>query len=497
MIHRIRPLTSVYRDRLPLMNDLYQLAMAASYYDQGMHEQEAVFNLHFRKLPFGGGFAIASGQSHAIDFMLNHFGFDDSDLTCLDQLRGNDDRPLFKEKFLHYLGDLRFSCTVHMVREGTAVFPYEPMVRVRGPIIQGQLLETPLLTLNNFATLVATKATRVGLSTGVAPFFDFGLRRAQGFDGALIASWAAYVGGAAGTSNVYAFKKFGIPCKGTHAHSWVMSFGKELDAFMAWGQSMSNNCTFLVDTYNTIEGVRNAIKVGQWLREHGIEKWGIRLDSGNLAQLSKIARQMLDDAGFPNAVVFASNDLDEYKIARINFDGGKIGAYGVGTMLITCADQPYLGGVYKLSAIRQPGHDWQYKVKLSEDEIKTSIPGIQQVNRYFHRDGHFLGDVIFDELKSDPINNDFVDMKTGKVVNLHKFAGAGCMWLLEQVFHEGRLVNDSQSFDEIRALRASQVESLPASLKRLKRPGRYPVYLESNLHGIRRSLVESARREAA
>ena len=313
----------LYGHSLALLTDLYELTMAYGYWKLGMAEREAVFHLSFRKQPFGGGFSVACGLHDAIEY-LHRFRFDAADLEYLSTLKGNDGNPLFDGGFLDYLARFEFKCDVDAMPEGTAVFAYEPLVRVTGPILQAQIVETPLLNLINFQTLIATKAARVCLAAGDEPVLEFGLRRAQGIDGGVTASRAAFVGGCAATSNVLAGKLFGIPVKGTHAHSWVMAFGDELHAFEAYAQALPNNCVFLVDTYDTLHGVKHAVEIGRRLRAQGHEMAGVRLDSGDLAYLSIEARRILDAAGFPNASILASNELDESIITSLRQQGAKI-----------------------------------------------------------------------------------------------------------------------------------------------------------------------------
>ena len=308
-------------DSSVLLTDLYQLTMAYGYWKSHRAHHEAVFHLHFRKPPFGGGYTIAAGLEPVIEW-LQGFHFAPDDLAYLARIPGNDGKPIFEQAFLDHLGRMRLELDIEAVPEGTVVFPHQPLVRVRGPILQGQLLETALLCLVNFNTLIATKAARICQAAGSGPVLEFGLRRAQGLDGALSASRAAHIGGCASTSNVLAGKRYGIPVRGTHAHSWVMSFDDEEAAFEAYAQAMPNNCVFLVDTYDTLAGVRKAIRVGLRLRERGHELVGIRLDSGDLAWLSVEARKLLDEAGFPKALIVASNDLDERTIASIQQQGG-------------------------------------------------------------------------------------------------------------------------------------------------------------------------------
>ena len=388
-------LSSIYGAPLSLLTDLYLLTMAYGYWKTGKADCEAAFHLFYRRNPFKGGFAVAAGLAAAGEF-IEKLRFGPDDLAYLATLAGNDGRTLFEPAFLDYLGRLQWSCDVDAMPEGTLAFPYEPLVRVCGPLVQAQLLEAALLNIINFQTLVATKAARVVMAARGEPVLEFGLRRAQGIDGALSASRAAYLGGCAATSNVLAGRMFGIPVRGTHAHSWVMCFDDELSAFRAYAEAMPNNCVFLVDTYNTLQGVQNAVAVAKELRKTGHELIGVRLDSGDLAYLSIAARKILDEAGFPAAEIVASNELDEQIITSLKDQGAKIGVWGVGTRLATAFDEPALGGVYKLSAIREPGGPWEYKVKLSEQAVKVSNPGILQVRRY-SCGGQAIGDMIFDE----------------------------------------------------------------------------------------------------
>ena len=360
-------------------------------------DREAVFHLTFRRSPFHGGYTIAAGLATAIDYLENS-RFTEADTAYLATLTGNDDRPLFEPAFLDFLRTLQPACDIDAVPEGTVVFPQEPLLRVRGPLLEAQLLETALLNIINFQTLIATKASRLVLAARGEPVLEFGLRRAQGIDGAVSASRAAYIGGCDATSNVLAGQLYGIPVRGTHAHSWVMCHDDELTAFREYAQVMPNNCVFLVDTYDTLQGVRHAVTVGRELRKQGHEMIGIRLDSGDLAYLSIEARRILDEGGFPKAVIVASNDLDERIVETLNDQGAKINVWGVGTRLVTGCDDPALGGVYKLSAVRSNGEAWQYKVKLSEQAAKVSTPGVLQVRRYYSAgDGAPLADAIIDE----------------------------------------------------------------------------------------------------
>lgn len=479
---------------LALLTDLYQLTMACAYWRSGKANQEAVFHLHFRKHPFQGGFTVAAGLAPAIQY-LQSFRFSEDDLAYLAQLTGNDQKPLFDQGFIDHLRDLRFSCDVDAMPEGTVVFPQQPLLRIRGPILQCQLVETALLNIINFQTLVATKAARICLAARGEPVLEFGLRRAQGTDGALSASRAAYIGGCDATSNVLAGRIHGIPVRGTHAHSWVMSFDDEPDAFEAYADALPNNCVFLVDTYDTLDGVRNAVAAGLRLRQRGHEMIGIRLDSGDLASLSIEARRILDEAGFPKAVIVASNDLDEHIIASLKEQGARIAVWGVGTRLVTGHDQPALGGVYKLSAIRQPDGTWSHKVKLSEQAVKISNPGIQQVRRFQDRNG-FIADVIYDVDAGLPEEVTLVDPADP---NRRRRLDPGLLGvdLLTPVFRQGRKVAEPVPLAEVRQRTIRQLARFPAGVRRFLHPHAYPVGLEVGLHNLKTHLILQARERNA
>ncbi len=486
----MQPITELYRHRLTLLTDFYQLTMAYGYWKSGTHTKEAVFNLFFRKVPFSGGFALSCGLTYAIDF-LQHLQFGADDLAYLSTLTGSDGKPLFESAFLDYLGSMEFQCDIDAVPEGTVVFPHEPIMRITGPIMQCQLLETTLLNIINFQTLIATKAARIKEAAGTRPVIEFGLRRAQGVDGALTASWAAHIGGCDFTSNVLAGKVFGIPLKGTHAHSWVMSFDSELEAFQEYAKALPNNCVFLVDTYDTLQGVRNAIEVGRTLAQSGHKLLAIRLDSGDLAYLSQAARELLDQAGLVDTQIIASNDLDENIIASLNLQDAPVGIWGVGTKLVTAYDQPALGGVYKLAAVREPGGQWQHKVKLSEQSVKVSTPGIQQIRR-FRQDGKLIGDAIFEETMppaGECIIVDPLDMTRRKVFSKDTAYND----LLVPIFRSGKLVYDLPDLGAVRQLAQANLSSLHSGSKRLLHPHQYPVGLELHLHDLKTRLIMEAR----
>ena len=367
-----------------LLTDLYQLTMANGYWECGRAQDEAVFHLFFRRAPFGGDAALACGMGPVAEY-LDALNFSQEDIDYLAGLRGADGRALFSDGFLGLLGSPSWRLEVAAVPEGEVVYAQEPLLRVRGPLWQCQLVESALLNLVNFQTLVATKAARVCEAAAGDPVLEFGLRRAQGVDGALAASRAAHIGGCEATSNALAGKRFGIPVCGTHAHSWVMAFESERAAFEAYAEAMPNNTVFLVDTYDTRKGIDRAIDCALRLREKGSEMLGLRLDSGDLAALSKLARARLDQAGFPGAKVVASGDLDEHEIAELKRAGARIDTWGVGTRLVTAYDQPALGGVYKLGALRTDGA-WKWASKGTDEAAKASLPGILGVRRARDRD---------------------------------------------------------------------------------------------------------------
>ena len=480
------------KDRVPptLLTDLYQLTMAYGYWKKQMLEYEAIFHLSFRQQPFNGGYAITCGLSDAIDY-LQHFEFRSDDLAYLAELKGPDGLPLFEPAFLDYLQTLHFACDIDAIPEGNVVFPHEPLLRVSGSLLQGQLFETALLNIFNFQTLIATKSARICLAARGSPVMEFGLRRAHGPDGALAASRAAYIGGCVGTSNVLAGKVFGIPVRGTHAHSWVMSFQTEYEAFQAYAEVMPGNCVFLVDTYDSIEGIRHAVEVGRRLRSIGKDLAGIRLDSGDLSYLSIVARGILDQAGFNATQIVASNDLDEHVIASLNEQGAMIDLWGVGTKLVTAFDQPALGGVYKLGAIRRENGPWQKKVKLSEQAVKVSNPGSLQVRR-FENQKEYLADMIYDELDGIPTERRIVDI--ADVTIQRKIPGsAEYRDLLVPIFRRGNLVYERPSIHQMRGLVQSELGRFYTGVKRLLNPHIYPVGLELGLYENKSGLMQETR----
>lgn len=470
----------------PLQTDLYQLTMAAAYWQAGKAEQESVFHLFFRRLPFQGGYAIAAGLELALEW-LEAFRFRHEDLDYLATLRTKSGRPLFVDDFLSYLGDLRLSLDLDAIPEGSAVFAHEPLLRIQGPILHAQLAETALLNLINFQTLVATKTARICHAAAGDPVFEFGYRRAQGPDGGLGASRAAFIGGCEATSNVLAGQRYGIPVRGTHAHSWVMSFDDEQEAFDRYAEAMPDNSTLLVDTYDTLTGVDRAIVTARQLRAQGHELSGIRLDSGDLAWLSQQARAKLDAAGFPDAKIVASNDLDEHLIESLRQQDAKIDLWGVGTNLVTAADQPALGGVYKLAALRREDGTWQPRIKLSEQRAKSSIPGRLQVRR-FHQDGEFIGDAIHDIDHPMPETVTLVD-PAEPIRRKEIPAGSAFIDLLQPVMKAGHRIAPAEPLEDARQRCRESLAQLHPGILRLKNPHAYPAGLESGLHQRREALL--------
>jgi nicotinate phosphoribosyltransferase len=478
---------------LALLTDLYQLTMACGYWKAGTADREAVFHLTFRRAPFGGGYAIAAGVAPALSY-LRGLTFSPEDLTYLATLRDGRGAPLFPEGFLDYLAAFRFACTVDAAPEGSLVFAHEPIMRVRGPILHAQLVETALLTMVNFETLIATKASRVVQAARGAPVIEFGLRRAQGIDGGICASRAAYIGGCAATSNVLAGKLHGIPVRGTHAHSWVMFHGDELEAFRAYADAQPGNCTLLVDTYDSLDGVRHAITIGHELRARGHELAGIRLDSGDLAHLSIEARRLLDDAGFPDAKIVASNDLDETVIGSLFEQGAKIDTFGVGTRLVTAYDQPALGGVYKLGAARDEHGVWRESIKLSEQPIKISNPGTLAVRR-LRRHGELVADIIYDSDAgfSTAALHDIDDPLRPAVAPVFDDASD----LLVTYLRDGAIVREADSVAVARARAAQELAQLSPRVRRFLNPQPYPVGLDPHVHARKQQLVAEARARIA
>lgn len=480
---------TMYKGSLALLTDFYQLTMANGYFKKGMKEREAVFNLFFRKNPFSGGYSVMAGLGLAMDY-LESFGFESEDIEYLSSLKSQEGEPHFQDDFLKYLEDLTFSGDIDAQPDGSLIFPHEPLVRVKGPLIQCQLLETALLTLIGHGSLIATKASRIVSAAKDGTVMEFGLRRAHGIDGALSSSLAAYIGGCHSTSNVLAGKLFEIPVAGTHAHSWVMAFDSELEAFRAFAETMPLNCVLLVDTYDTIQGIKNAIAIGHELKMNNGQLRAIRIDSGDLAYLSIRARKLLDEAGLNETQIVGSNDLDEYLITNLQEQGARISMWGVGTKLITSYDQPALGAVYKLAAIRNSYGKWEETIKLSEQVAKINIPGILNVRR-FYQNGRMVGDMIYDE--RDEVEklqiiapDDFTKSKTFK-------KGTEAYFLLKPLYRKGVKTGELPEFHESRKFHQEELLRLDPTSRRLVNPHVYPVGIERKLFDRRAALIMKYR----
>lgn len=471
----------------PLLTDFYQLTMAYGYWKLNMHEQEAAFHLLFRKNPFKSNYALSCGLATVVDFLTN-WRFHQDDIDYLATMKNTHGEKLFPQAFLDYLLELHFTCDVDAIPEGTVVFANEPLVRIQGPLIQCQLIETALLNMINFQTLIATKASRVTQAAQGDPVIEFGMRRAQGPDGAVSASRAAYIGGCIATSNTLAGKRYDIPVRGTHAHSWVTAFPSEIAAFQAYANVMPHNCILLVDTFNTIEGVKNAIEVGKNLREEGADLLGIRLDSGDMADLSIKARALLDEAGFANTDILASNSLDEYVISDLKRQHAKVTSWGVGTNLATAYDHPALDGVYKLCALRKKNGEWDYKLKLSEQEVKISNPGRHQIRRFFY-DDQYVMDVIYD------LDLGISDPSEAVILNSslqHKRLDDydGFVDLLKPIMRHGQAILEPETIHQIRKRALVATEHFT----RTHGDKTYAVGLESRLFELKQSLVQGFKK---
>ena len=481
---------------LSMLIDFYELTMANGYFQSGRKDTIAVFDMFFRKIPDNGGFAIFAGLEQLIDYMKN-LEFDEEDIAYL---RG---RGIFCEEFLDYLSNFHFECDVWAVPEGTPVFPNEPMVIVRGPVVQAQLLETMLLLTINHQSLIATKANRIARAAHGRAVMEFGSRRAQGYDGAIYGARAAYIGGCTSTACTVSDMLFGVPAVGTMAHSWVLTFESEYEAFKTYAEIYPDNCTLLVDTYNVLKsGVPNAIRVFEEMREEGIQlkNYGIRIDSGDLAYLSKKAYKMLAAAGFDDATISASSDLDEYLIESLKAQDAKINSWGVGTKLITADDNPAFGGVYKLAAVKDADSDtFVPKIKLSENTEKVTNPGNKTVYRiYSKKTGKIKADLIcladekFDPEETmvifDPVDTWKKTKVLGGTYELRE--------LLVPVIKGGKSVYTSPSVMELRDYCKKEQNTLWDESRRFVNPQKVYVDLSQSLYDMKKALLEEMSEKA-
>ncbi|VHG95993.1 nicotinate phosphoribosyltransferase [Streptococcus pyogenes] len=474
-------------DSLTLHTDLYQINMMQVYFEQGIHNRHAVFEVYFRKEPFNNGYAVFAGLQRMVEY-LEQFQFSETDLAYLEELG-------YPENFLTYLKELRLELTIRSAKEGDLVFANEPIVQVEGPLGQCQLVETALLNIVNFQTLIATKAARIRSVIEDEPLLEFGTRRAQELDAAIWGTRAAIIGGADATSNVRAGKRFGIPVSGTHAHALVQAYGNDYDAFMAYAKT-HKDCVFLVDTYDTLKvGVPTAIRVAKEMGDK-INFLGVRLDSGDLAYLSKTVRPQLDDAGFTEAKIYASNDLDENTILNLKMQKAKIDVWGVGTKLITAYDQPALGAVYKIVSIEQEDGSMRDTIKLSNNAEKVSTPGKKQVWRITSREkGKSEGDYIT-----------FTDINVNELTEIEMFhptytyikktvRNFDAIPLLVDIFVKGELVYQLPTLSEIKTYAKKEFDKLWDEYKRVLNPQDYPVDLARDVWQNKMALIDNIRKD--
>ena len=469
---------------LTLLTDLYQLTMINGYFENNVHNDVVVFDMFFRKNACKGGYTIVCGIEQLVEYIEN-LKFSESDLDYLKTLN------LFSDKFLDFLRDFKFTGDIYTVEEGTVMFPNEPIIRIKAPLYQAQLIETALLTIINFQSLIATKASRVCFAAKGDPVFEFGLRRAQGPDAGTYGARAAIIGGCTATANVLAGKMFNIPVVGTHAHSWVQKFDNELDAFEAYAKIYPNNCLLLVDTYDVLKsGMPNAIKVFKDLKAKGHKPLGIRLDSGDLDYLSKECKNMLNEAGFEDVRITASNDLDEYCISNLKSSGSPINSWGVGTKLITSSDSPSLGGVYKLVASYKDGK-YDPKIKISEDPEKITNPGYKKVVRIYNTQGHAEADLIMLEDESIDTTKPLTIFHPVYKWKTKTFTNYTIKELLKPLYINGECKYENKSVKEIQEYTRNELNTLWREYKRLLYPQTYKVDLSEKLCTLKESMLDS------
>lgn len=472
---------------LTLMTDLYEITMMQGYYKAQNHEV-VVFDAFYRTNPCDGGYAICAGLEQVVDYIKN-LRFEEDDIAYLKSL------GIFDDDFLAYLKDFHFSGDIYAIPEGTVILPREPLIKVIAPIMEAQLIETAILNILNHQCLIATKAARVCYAAKGDGVLEFGLRRAQGPDAGTYGARAAIIGGCTGTSNVLAGKLFDVPVRGTHAHSWIMSFSDEYSAFKKYAELYPSACILLVDTYDTLKsGIPNAIRVFQEMRDAGValSNYGIRMDSGDLAYLSKKVRQMLDEAGFPDAIISASNDLDEYLIESLKLQGATITSWGVGTNLITSKDNPAFGGVYKLAAIQDENGSFIPKIKLSENSEKVTNPGNKTIYRiYDNQTGKVRADLICLVGEEFDSNEDMTIFDPNEPWKKTRLAGGSYSFreLLVPVFQKGKCVYESPSVMEIQKICAKEKETIWDETKRFVNPHEIHVDLSQKLYDMKNELL--------
>lgn len=479
---------------LTLLTDLYELTMMQGYFKNNEKNKRVIFDGFYRTNPFENAFAIACGLEQVIDYIKN-LKFSDDDIEYLRGVK------LFDDDFLGYLKAFKFSGDIYAIKEGSVMFPREPMIKVIAPIIEAQLVETAILNILNHQSLIATKAARVCYAADGDGVMEFGLRRAQGPDAGIYGARAAVIGGCIGTSNVLAGQMFDIPVMGTHAHSWIMSFDDEYTAFKTYAKMYPDACTLLVDTYDTLKsGVPNAIRVFKEMKHEDIElkKYGIRLDSGDLAYLSKKARKMLDEAGFETAVISASNDLDENLIASLKLQGAKITSWGVGTNLITAKDNPSFGGVYKLAAIEDKNGEFIPKIKLSENTEKVTNPGSKKILRIYEKStGKIKADLICldDEVYNELDDLTIFDSKEPWKKTTLKGGEYSLREMLVPVFKNGECIYESPKTMDIREYTLSELDTLWEETRRLTNPSNVYVDLSQKLYDMKIKILKDMGRD--
>ncbi len=470
---------------LTMLVDFYEFTMANGYFEKGYKDKIAYFDMFFRRVPDDGGFAIMVGLEQLIEYIENLY-FDDGDIEYLRS------KKIFSEEFLNYLKNFKFSCDIWAVKEGTPIFPGEPIVTVRGPVIEAQFIETMILLTINHQSLIATKANRIVRAADGRAVMEFGSRRAQGYHGAIFGARAAFVAGCSGTACAISDRNYQIPALGTMAHSWVQLFDSEYEAFRAYAETYPDNCILLIDTYNVLKsGIVNAIKVfKEVIVPKGFRPKGVRIDSGDITYLSKKIRKMLDDAGFPDCTITASNSLDEYIIRDTLVQGAKIDMFGVGERLITSKSEPVFGGVYKLCAVEKDGEIIP-KIKISENIEKITNPSFKQVYRLYEKDsGKAIADVltIYDEEIDDKKPYEIFDPEhTWKRRKITDFKAEK---LLVPIFKNGKKVYESPSVHEIKSFCAQQVDTLWDEVKRFENPHKYYVDLSPKLWEIKQNLLK-------
>ncbi len=474
---------------LTMLFDFYELTMANGYFKNGIGDKTAYFDMFFRKVPDNGGFAIMAGVEQMVEYLKN-LKFTEDDISYL-RTKG------FGEEFLDYLRNFEFKCDVWTIREGTPIFPGEPIVTVKGPVIQAQFVETMILLSINHQSLIATKANRIVRASEGRAVMEFGSRRAQGFDGAILGARAAYIGGCAGTACTISDSLYGVPALGTMAHSWIQMFDTELEAFCAYAREYPDNCTLLIDTYNVIHsGIPNAIEA--FKREvlpRGFRPKGVRIDSGDITYLSKKARKLLDEAGFEDCKIVASNSLDEYIIRDMLLQGAKVDSFGVGERLITASSTPVFGGVYKLVAVENNDGEIIPKIKISENVAKITTPGFKNVYRlYDNETGKAMADLI--TLADETIDDDkpyelFDPEHTWKRKTIENFTSVP---LKEKIFENGKFIGKERDLREVRDYCAAQIDTLWDEVKRFENPHNYYVDLSQKLWEEKNRLLESHKR---